>query len=163
MDFRQTLVIMTSNLGTDLIADAKDDAARSKIIHTALRGFFRPEFLNRLDDIVVFHPLEPAQIEAIVDLQIALVEERLADRKIHIVLTPPARAFLAREGYDPQFGARPLKRTVQRLVVDPLTVRILAGEVPDGAEVRLELAHDQIELKVPRGAPKGKAAAGATA
>jgi ATP-dependent Clp protease ATP-binding subunit ClpB len=163
VDFRQSLVIMTSNLGTDLIAETTDDAQRSTIIHNALRGFFRPEFLNRLDDIVVFHPLSAAQIEAIVDLQIAQVEERLADRKIHLVLTAPARAFLAREGYDPQYGARPLKRTVQHLVVDPLTVRILSGEVKDGAEVRLEFAHGQIAMKIEGAPPKAKAAKEATA
>jgi ATP-dependent Clp protease ATP-binding subunit ClpB len=163
VDFRQSLVIMTSNLGTDLIADAKDEEERSKIIHEALRGFFRPEFLNRLDDIVVFHPLAAAQIEAIVDLQIGQVEERLQDRKIQIALTAPARAFLAREGYDAQFGARPLKRTVQRLVVDPLTVRILAGEIKEGAEIRIELKHEQIDLRVSEATAKRKATEGATA
>jgi ATP-dependent Clp protease ATP-binding subunit ClpB len=147
VDFRQSLVIMTSNLGTDRLGEAKDDAARRKIVDEALRGYFRPEFLNRLDDIVVFHPLSEEQIEAIVDLQLAQVESRLKERRIHLVLSAPARAFLAREGFDPQFGARPLKRTVQRLVVDPLTVRLLSGEIRDGSEVRIELRKDQIELR----------------
>ena len=152
VDFRQALVIMTSNLGTDLIAGAKNETELRKIIDQALRGFFRPEFLNRLDDIVIFHSLSEAQIQAIVDLQIHQVAERLKDRNLRIVVTGPARAKLAEEGFDPQFGARPLKRTVQRLVVDPLTVRLLSGEVKDGSEIRVELKGGAIDLRVIPGA-----------
>jgi ATP-dependent Clp protease ATP-binding subunit ClpB len=135
VDFRHTLVIMTSNLGTDLLGGATTDAERRTVIDTALRAYFRPEFLNRLDDIVVFHSLGPKEIEAIVDLQLAQVESRLRERRIRLVLTAPARQLLSEAGFDPAFGARPLKRTVQRLVVDPLTVKLLAGEIHDGAEV----------------------------
>ena len=105
------------------------------MIDTALRTYFRPEFLNRLDDIVIFHSLGEKEIEAIVDLQLAQVESRLRERRIRLVLTAPARQLLSATGFDPAFGARPLKRTVQRLVVDPLTVKLLSGEIHDGAEV----------------------------
>ena len=148
VDFRQSLVIMTSNLGTDLIAGAKDDAERKMILDQALRSYFRPEFLNRLDDVVIFHPLGPAEIERIVDLQLALVESRLKDRRLRLAISAAARTRLAEEGFDAQFGARPLKRTIQRLVVDPLTVRLLSGEIKDGSEIRVEARGGQIDLRV---------------
>ncbi|MCI4369980.1 MAG: ATP-dependent chaperone ClpB, partial [Thermoplasmata archaeon] len=135
VDFRNALVIMTSNLGTDRLAKAESDAERAKVIDEALRAFFRPEFLNRLDDVVTFHPLAEAEIERIVDLQLALVQSRMRDRRIEVKATEAARAFLAREGFDPEFGARPLKRTIQRLVVDPLTVKLLAGDVREGSRI----------------------------
>ncbi len=153
VDFRNSLVIMTSNLGTDLLASASTDEERRSVIDGALRSYFRPEFINRLDDIVVFHALGKAQIEQIVDLQIRQVQARLKDRRIQVTLTPEARALLAEEGFDPQFGARPLKRTVQRLVVDPLTVRLLAGGVRDGATVTVEATAGRIELAVSTEAP----------
>ncbi len=147
VDFRHTLVIMTSNLGTDLIAGAKSDAERRTLIDGALRSYFRPEFLNRLDDVVVFHSLGEKEIAGIVDLQLAQVENRLKERRIHLVLSPAARSVLAEAGYDPAFGARPLKRTIQRLVVDPLTVKLLAGEIKDGSEVTLEAKGGAIDFK----------------
>ncbi|EQD54595.1 ATP-dependent chaperone ClpB [mine drainage metagenome] len=116
-----------------------------------LRAAFRPEFLNRLDEIVIFHALTEPQIEAIVDLQLAQVNRRLAERRIHLTATPAAKRRLAHEGFDPQFGARPLKRTIQRRVVDPLSARLLAGEVRDGAEVRVEASNDEIVLAIGRG------------
>ncbi len=158
VDFRQALVIMTSNLGTDRLAEAKDEEDRARIVQEALRGFFRPEFLNRLDDIVVFHPLSEEQILAIVDLQVAQVESRLKERRIRIALTAAARAKLAEVGYDPQFGARPLKRSVQRLLVDPLTLAMLSGKIPDGSEVHVELRRDQLELRAAPPRPVATAA-----
>jgi ATP-dependent Clp protease ATP-binding subunit ClpB len=146
VDFRNALVIMTSNLGTELLAEAKTDAARKTAIEGALRTFFRPEFLNRLDDVVVFHALDSAEIEKIVDLQIALVQARLRDRRIEIRATEGARKLLAAEGFDPEFGARPLKRTIQRLVLDPLTVRLLAGEIADGSKVSVEARGQEVRL-----------------
>jgi ATP-dependent Clp protease ATP-binding subunit ClpB len=148
VDFRSTLVIMTSNLGTDLLEKATTDAERRKLIDGALHSYFRPEFLNRLDEVVIFHSLTEKEIGAIADLQIAQVQARLKERRIQLVLTPKAREFLAKEGFDPEFGARPLKRTVQRLVVDPLTVRMLAGDVPDGAEVRIDARGGSIDLLI---------------
>ena len=156
VDFRHTLVIMTSNLGTDLLANSKSDAVRRRVIDGALRTHFRPEFLNRLDDIVVFHSLGKSEIAAIVDLQVAQVDARLKDRRIHVVLTPAARSRLAEEGYDPTFGARPLRRTVQRLLVDPLTVQLLSGEIRDGSEVTVDVHDDQLQFSA-QAAPKATA------
>jgi len=148
VDFRNTLVIMTSNLGTDLLEKAKDDAERRTLIDGALHSYFRPEFLNRLDEVVIFRSLTEKEIGAIADLQVAQVQARLKERRVQLVLTPKARELLAHEGFDPEFGARPLKRTVQRLVVDPLTVRLLAGDVPDGAEVRIDAHAGSIDLLI---------------
>jgi ATP-dependent Clp protease ATP-binding subunit ClpB len=146
VDFRNSLIIMTSNLGTDLLAGTKTEEERQKVIDGALRAFFRPEFLNRLDDVVVFHQLSHEEIETIVDLQIALVQARLRDRRVEIRTTPAARELLAAEGFDPEYGARPLKRTIQRLVLDPLTVRLLAGEIADGTRVTVEARGKEIRL-----------------
>ncbi|MCI4324676.1 MAG: AAA family ATPase [Thermoplasmata archaeon] len=146
VDFRNALVIMTSNLGTELLAAAKTEEARRTAIEGALRTFFRPEFLNRLDDTVVFHQLTEPEIEKIVDLQLALVQSRMRDRRIEIRATEGARKLLAAEGFDPDFGARPLKRTIQRLVLDPLTVRLLAGEIADGSRVTVEARGQELRL-----------------
>ncbi len=146
VDFRNTLVILTSNLGSELIADAQSDEERRKLLEPALRAQFRPEFLNRLDEVVIFHALTEPEIEQIVDLQLALVTARLADRRIRLSATPAARSLLATEGFDPTFGARPLKRTIQRLVVDPLTAKLLGGEVRDGSEVRVDAKEGKIVL-----------------
>ena len=153
VDFRNTLVILTSNLGSDLIAGAKSDEERRKLLEPALRVQFRPEFLNRLDEVVIFHALTEPEIEEIVDLQLAQVTHRLEDRRVHIVATPAARSLLATSGFDPAFGARPLKRTIQRMVVDPLTAKLLAGEIRDGSEVRVDAKDEAIVLTV--SAPKG--------
>jgi ATP-dependent Clp protease ATP-binding subunit ClpB len=157
VDFRNTLVILTSNLGSDQIAEAKSDEERRRVIEPALRAHFRPEFLNRLDEIVTFHALGEKEITSIVDLQIAQVEARLADRRIRLRTTETARKLLAVAGFDPQFGARPLKRTIQRLVVDPLTTKLLGGEVKDGSEVTVDAHDGEIVLSVGR-AKSGKAA-----
>ncbi|MCI4351624.1 MAG: ATP-dependent chaperone ClpB [Thermoplasmata archaeon] len=146
VDFRNTLVVMTSNLGTDLIADAKTEAQRRQLIEGALREHFRPEFLNRLDDVVIFRPLDADDIVKIVDLQLGLVAQRLTDRRITLSTTEAAKRFLAETGFDAQFGARPLKRTIQRLVVDPLTRALLAGEIPDGADVKVGLEKGAITI-----------------
>ncbi|MGA7923667.1 MAG: ATP-dependent chaperone ClpB [Thermoplasmata archaeon] len=148
VDFRNTIVIMTSNLGTDELTPEQTESERRRIIEAALRRYFRPEFLNRLDDIVIFHPLTDRDLTGIVDLQLNQVQERLRDRRIRLVATEAAKKMLAKEGFDPQFGARPLKRTIQREVVDPLTVRLLNGEIRDGSEVRVDARHGQIEVSV---------------
>ncbi len=158
VDFRNTLVILTSNLGSDLIEDAKTDEERRRILEPALRGHFRPEFLNRLDDVVIFHALSPREIEAIVDLQLAQVEARLSDRRIRLRATDAAKKLIAESGFDPQFGARPLKRTIQRLVVDPLTTKILAGEVRDGSEVRVEVENGALTVSASAPRVAGRAA-----
>ncbi len=158
VDFRNTLVILTSNLGSELIAATTTDEERRRVLEPELRAHFRPEFLNRLDEIVIFHALGTEEIMEIVGLQLALVESRLADRRIRLRATEGARQLLARVGFDPQFGARPLKRTIQRLVVDPLTAQLLGGEIKDGSEVTVDARDGQIALSVGRGRP-GKAAA----
>ncbi len=148
VDFRNTLVILTSNLGTEQLGSATTDEARRRVIEPALRAHFRPEFLNRIDEVVVFHALTEREIGAIVDLQLAQVEARLKDRRIALHASEPAKKILAAQGFDPDFGARPLKRTIQRRVVDPLTERILAGEIPDGARIEVGAKGDEISLAV---------------
>jgi len=130
VDFTNTVVIMTSNL-RDL---------------DALRGHFRPEFINRIDDIVFFHSLDREHIKKIVDIQLGGLLKRLADRKIHITLSDAAKDFVVREGYDPVYGARPLKRALQRLLLDPLALRVLDGEFRDGDTVVVDLADDKIRF-----------------
>jgi ATP-dependent Clp protease ATP-binding subunit ClpB len=148
VDFRNTLVILTSNLGSDLLLEARTDEERRKVIEPVIRASFRPEFLNRLDEIVLFHALTEREITAIVGLQLAQVEHRLNERRIALKATDAAKKLLAEVGFDPQFGARPLKRAIQRLVVDALTTKILAGEVPDGGEVKVDARDGTITLSV---------------
>jgi len=150
VDFRNTVVILTSNLGTDELPPSATAAEEKATIDRALRGHFRPEFLNRLDEVVVFRPLGEKEIAAIVDLQVAQVEVRLRDRRIRLKVTDAAKKLLATEGFDPTFGARPLKRTIQRLVVDPLTSLLLAGEVPDGSVVEVGAKSGAVALAVRR-------------
>jgi ATP-dependent Clp protease ATP-binding subunit ClpB len=157
VDFRNTLVILTSNLGSDLIAQAHTDEERRKLLEPALRVQFRPEFLNRLDEVVIFHALTEPEIEEIVDLQLAQVTSRLEDRRIRLAATPAARSLLATSGFDSAFGARPLKRTIQRMVVDPLTAKLLAGQVRDGSEVTVDAKEGDIVLAVSGPKTGGKA------
>ncbi|HYA57543.1 MAG TPA: AAA family ATPase, partial [Thermoplasmata archaeon] len=153
VDFRNTLVILTSNLGTEQLHAEATEAERRKVIDRALRDHFRPEFLNRLDEVVVFHPLTEVEIAEIVDLQLAQVEGRLKDRRILLKATPEAKRLLAKEGFDPDFGARPLKRTIQREVVDPLTTKLLEGEIRDGSTVTVDAAGNEVRLTL--GGPRG--------
>ncbi|MFZ0891743.1 MAG: ATP-dependent chaperone ClpB [Thermoplasmata archaeon] len=148
VDFRNTVVILTSNLGGDLIQSAETEAERRKLLEPALHAHFRPEFLNRLDEIVIFHALTEKEILEIVDLQLAQVEARLKDRRIHLKASDAAKRRLASAGFDPVYGARPLKRAIQRLVVDPLTVRLLGGEIKDGSEIKIEAKGDELQLQV---------------
>ncbi len=148
VDFRNTLIILTSNLGTEALATTANEGERRKVIDEALRTHFRPEFLNRLDDVVLFRSLTPKDLGAIVDLQLGQIEARLKDRRIRFVPSEGAKRLLGELGFDPQFGARPLKRTIQRLVVDPLTMRLLSGEIRDGSEVRIEDRSGSVSLTV---------------
>lgn len=137
VDFRNTVIIMTSNVGShDILESTGTDWALVEAqVLRALRAHFRPEFLNRVDDTVVFHPLSEADIGQIVELQLKRMDKLLADRKLTLVLTPEARALLAREGYDPAFGARPLKRAIQRLVQNPLALAVLEGRFTEGDRI----------------------------
>ncbi|HOC70034.1 MAG TPA: ATP-dependent chaperone ClpB [Candidatus Hydrogenedentes bacterium] len=136
VDFRNTVVIMTSNIGSAIFDDdSNTETEKAEAVRALLRTQFRPEFLNRIDEVVVFHPLNRDHIRKIVDVQLGLVEKRLAERRLELELTPAAKDLLAERGYDPVYGARPLKRVIQQLVLDPLAYQIIAGEITDGARV----------------------------
>jgi ATP-dependent Clp protease ATP-binding subunit ClpB len=136
VDFRNTVIILTSNLGTEFLSVDGGDAAHSRAqVMQAVRAHFRPEFLNRLDEIILFHRLTRANMDKIVDIQIGRLSRLLADRKITISLDDKARHWLGNAGYDPVYGARPLKRVIQRRLQDPLAQMILEGKVGDGAKV----------------------------
>ena len=144
VDFRNAVIIMTSNIGSPLILERGDTpwAAVEASVRLLLRQHFKPEFLNRVDDIVVFHPLDEGHIEHIVGLQLAKLDDLLAARKLTIALTPAARTLVATEGYDPAFGARPLKRAIQRLLQNPLAKALLAGTYADGDHILADVAAD---------------------
>jgi ATP-dependent Clp protease ATP-binding subunit ClpB len=148
VDFKNTVIIMTSNIASTYIHEAMSgrggdepgviSEALKKRIHEALLEHFRPEFLNRVDEIVIFNPLGKENIKKIIELQLGYLKNLLAERKIQIELTPKAHELLFREGYDPQFGARPLKRAIQRLIQDPLAMKLLDGEVLPGETVEVD-------------------------
>jgi ATP-dependent Clp protease ATP-binding subunit ClpB len=159
VDFKNTVVIMTSNVGSATLieagergAEAFDAAAES--VRLQLREHFRPEFLNRVDEIIVFRPLSEEQLAEIVGLLLAGVERRLAEARIHLEVTDAARTFIAREGYDPTYGARPLRRAIQRLVENALARRILAGEFSAGQAVRIDLRDGELAFEADGAAPE---------
>jgi ATP-dependent Clp protease ATP-binding subunit ClpB len=137
VDFRNTIVIMTSNLGGQAMQELEDEGEIRRHVTEALRANFRPEFLNRVDEVVIFRRLGLAEIKQIVDIQVRHLARRLQDRKMTLRLADGAREFLARQGFDPAYGARPLKRTIQRLVQDPLARRILEGQFGEGDTVEV--------------------------
>ena len=156
VDFKNTVIIMTSNLGSQHVRSStlgisggpEQDFQRTREdMLEDLRRTFRPELLNRIDEIIVFQPLTEAEIEQIVDLMLHRVQEQLAERKIELQSTEPARAFLAKEGFDPEYGARPLRRTVQRLVENPIARGLLQGEYREGDTIILDVEDDKL---VPR-------------
>jgi len=140
VDFRNTVLVMTSNVGSTAIFElsVKDPEQARKQAMEALRAYFRPEFINRIDEIVIFNPLGKAQLEGIVKLLLKNVETLLEERKITLELTPTAYTLLLEEGYDPAYGARPLRRTIQRLIQDPLAMQILEGKVLPGDRIRVD-------------------------
>ena len=158
VDFKNTVLIMTSNIGSQSIADlgpGKEEEIKNRVME-ALKAQFRPEFLNRVDEVIIFHQLGREHIKRVVDLQFDLLKKRLADRHIEIKLTEKAKELLVKEGYDPAYGARPLKRTIQRLVLDPLAVKVLKGEFKDGNTVVVDAKADDIiftkkEITAPTG------------
>lgn len=137
VNFKNTVVIMTSNIGSHFIMDLGVEAAETKV-REALRQHFRPEFLNRIDDIIIFHSLTRSDLARIVEIQIRHLRSLLAERKINLELTEAAKLYLAEAGYDPNFGARPLKRVIQREVQDPLALALLGGEFKEGDTVRVD-------------------------
>ena len=154
VDFRNTVLIMTSNLGTQFVThagtlgfrggtDEEGKADSDDKIYKALKDTFRPEFLNRIDEIIIFSTLTPEQMEQIVDLQMVKVSGRLAEHGLHVELSPSARTWLAEEGYDPAFGARPLQRALQKFVESPLSVKILQGKFENGDTVIVDHLEDE--------------------
>ncbi len=137
VDFKNTIIIMTSNIGSNFIQDARNEKEMREQVHMALKAHFRPEFLNRIDETVIFHRLEPKELDKIIEIQLKQVIRRLADRKITVDVSADAKAAIAKEGFDPAFGARPLKRALQKLVLDPLARMVIAGEVPEGSTVKV--------------------------
>ncbi|WP_064697597.1 ATP-dependent chaperone ClpB [Rhizobium aegyptiacum] len=149
VDFRNTMIIMTSNLGAEYLTQLRDgddsDTVREQVMDV-VRGHFRPEFLNRIDEIILFHRLKREEMGAIVDIQLKRLVALLSERKILIDLDEDARHWLANKGYDPIYGARPLKRVIQKFVQDPLAEQILSGQVPDGSNVKVTSGSDRLQF-----------------
>ena len=146
VDFRNTVIIMTSNLGSQIIQEMAGrpfEEVRESVL-AVLRDHFRPEFLNRVDEVIVFRPLTQEQLGAIVDIQLKRLEKRLADRHIQLVVTDAGRKLLAQRGWDPVYGARPLKRTIQRVVQDPLAMMLLEGKFSDGDTVEVDVRNGEL-------------------
>ena len=142
VDFKNTLIILTSNIGGDYLVNLKEGEDTEQVrdeVMAEVKARFRPEFLNRLDEIILFHRLQRSEMGQIVDIQVGRLSKLLADRKITVELDDAARSWLANRGYDPAYGARPLKRVIQRHVQDPLAEQILAGGVKDGDAVRVSV------------------------
>jgi ATP-dependent Clp protease ATP-binding subunit ClpB len=161
VDFRNTVLVMTSNVGSTAIFElsSKDPELARKEAMDALRAAFRPEFINRIDDIVIFNPLGKEQLGKIVSLLLKGVENLLAERQIKLELTPAAQELLLREGYDPAYGARPLRRTIQRLIQDPLAMQILEGKVLPGDHVRVDRDGQKDAMQFERAPAKQPASA----
>jgi ATP-dependent Clp protease ATP-binding subunit ClpB len=148
VDFRNTVIIMTSNLGSHILQDptlSEDD--KEKAVLEAVRHNFRPEFLNRIDEIIIFSPLTRDQIKHIVNIQLERLRKRLADRRITLQLTPAALEVIANEGYDPTYGARPLKRVIQRRIQDPLAMAVLDGQFHEGDTVVVDAEKGELVLR----------------
>jgi len=155
VDFKNTIIIMTSNIGSPIIQEyfnadtlgAKEHAEMEKLVRTELRAHFRPEFLNRVDDIIIFHSLDEKQLAQIVDIQLHRLEKRLAQQQLTLDVDRSARQLIAGEGYDPQFGARPLKRAIQDLLLDPLATKLLAGDFKPGDRIKASARESEIEFE----------------
>jgi len=148
VNFKNTIVIMTSNIGTEQIAEMTDQRKIEEHIQKALRAHFRPEFLNRVDETIVFSRLGQSQIKKIVELQLEILKGRLDQKKIGLEVTEQAKDLLARQGYDPVYGARPLKRTIQSLVQDPIALRLLQGEVREGQKILVDAQGEDLVIGV---------------
>jgi ATP-dependent Clp protease ATP-binding subunit ClpB len=149
VDFRNTIVIMTSNLGSAVFQDpsASPEEREEKVL-SDVRAHFRPEFINRIDEVVVFDALSREDIVRIVEIQLRGLQRRLADRKLTLELTDDAKTYLANAGYDPHFGARPLKRLIQREIQDPLALLLLSGDAHDGDTVVVDAGSDGLTSRV---------------
>jgi ATP-dependent Clp protease ATP-binding subunit ClpB len=154
VDFKNTIVIMTSNIGSHRILEhhgsltGADYAVMRATVLDELRQHFRPEFLNRVDEIIVFHALTEEQLERIVDIQLQRLRRRLAERRITIALSDAAKRHIAKAGYDPTYGARPLKRTIQKELETPLGRKLLAGDINDGDSVEVDDVRGELTFRV---------------
>ena len=157
VDFKNTIVIMTSNIGSPVIQEfysagklsLKDHVELESLVRTELKAHFRPEFLNRVDDIILFHTLDEEQLSHIVEIQIERLGKRLAQQQLGIEVDRSAKKLLAKEGYDPQFGARPLKRTIQELLLDPLATKLLDGEFKSGDRIKVSARDGELAFEKP--------------
>ena len=155
VSFRNTVIVMTSNVGTSFVRRAgalgfsgmgseTEEMRSHKQIEEALKKTFRPEFVNRIDEIIIFEPLSKENVMEIIDLQLREIQKRLEENEIVIELTPAAKAWLAEQGYDKEFGARPLKRALQRYVESPMSVKLLKGELKKGGKIVVDLLDNEI-------------------
>ena len=146
VDFKNTVIIMTSNLGSQYIHDMPNGNRKEmeNRVTAALRDAFKPEFLNRIDEVIIFNSLGREEIKSIVEIQLKRLHQNLANRKLGLEMTDAAKALLAEKGYDPTYGARPLKRTIQRLIQDPLAVKILEGEFREGDRIKIDSDGDEL-------------------
>jgi ATP-dependent Clp protease ATP-binding subunit ClpB len=148
VDFKNTVIIMTSNIGSQyILEEEQSQEARERLVMDALRGHFRPEFLNRVDEIIIFDRLSEDDLKKIVEIQLKRLAERLEQQKITLDLSDSAKAHLAREGYDPVYGARPLRRTIQKEILDPLSIDILEGKVREGQTVHIDAKNGALEFR----------------
>ncbi len=150
VDFKNTIIVMTSNVGSELIQDLVSPEKQQELdtrLREALHGQFRPEFLNRIDEIIVFNALSRDVVKAIAEIQMRHLADRLREQNVEIELTPAARELIARKGYDPTYGARPLKRTIQRLIENPLATRMLEGEFPEGSRIEVDAEGEEVALR----------------
>jgi ATP-dependent Clp protease ATP-binding subunit ClpB len=146
VDFKNTVIIMTSNIGSQFIMDESSPAARERLVMDALRQHFRPEFLNRIDDIIIFDRLSEGELKKIVEIQLKRLVRRLENQKITLDLSDAAKAFVASHGYDPVYGARPLKRAVQKYILDPLSLEILEGKVREGQTISVDAVNGTLKF-----------------
>ncbi|MFA5188332.1 MAG: ATP-dependent chaperone ClpB [Patescibacteria group bacterium] len=161
VNFKNTIIIMTSNLGNQLLKDVSlgfedktlkkentmDEEKMKEKVYEALKAQFKPEFINRLDEIIIFHPLGKKEIEKIIELQLEIVTKRLADKKIKLEFTKALEEYLANKGFDPQFGARPLKRVIQSQILDDLALQIIEGKIKEGQKVKVDVEKDKVVFK----------------
>jgi ATP-dependent Clp protease ATP-binding subunit ClpB len=155
VDFRNTIIIMTSNIGSPIIQEyysggklgAKDHSEMERLVRSELRSHFRPEFLNRVDDTIIFHSLDEKHLSHVVDIQLQRLEKRLAQQQLALDVDASARRLIAKEGYDPQFGARPLKRAIQDLLLDPLATKLLVGEFKAGDRIKVMAHNGELEFE----------------
>jgi len=148
VDFRNTVIIMTSNIGSQYILDTSDEKIMEDRVMAALRDHFRPEFLNRVDEIVLFHRLTREELREIAQIQLNQMRDLLDRRGISVTLTPAATDRLIEEGYDPVYGARPLKRVIQRQIIDPLALKLIQGDIHDGDHVLVDVQDGELDFRV---------------